>query len=180
MSMLRCNPSVPVSIGKRRFNPCGKLYIVGRGLRSNPFFEKGRLSARIIVGFNVGDTPTYDLDDLMAITLETMRELKQPEGASFLAQKGRFGGPPGGPPVSEEGGQVIIIDFNDRSTSQFTNDITTLADVVRQKMGQYSVLVEIQDYGIPIISGEIRDREGTEEIVDIDEMLARRRLRRGR
>ena len=174
MNALMCNTSSIVACGGRAFRPNGKLYRVGPDIMTNPFFEGGKLSARLIFGFNVGDTPTYDLNDLMRITLLTLRQLGQPEGATFLAQKGQFAGGPGTVPTTEEGGQVIIIDFAERSKEKFSKDMAELADIVRQKMSQYSCLIELQQSGLPYVSGEVRDAQKNEEVLDIETILKRK------
>jgi hypothetical protein len=129
------------------FKPKGKLHEVGE-MRQNPaaWRSKDTLSARLFVGFNVDDKPTYSLDDLIELVGE-YREHQKKAGASFLAQTGIYQHK-NGPIVEEEGAQVIIIDVWDTPEDAFADEMIDLAETIAEDMQQEEVVVEIQKNGI--------------------------------
>lgn len=142
----RTNPG-PFRYRNGSFRPRGRLREVGK-MRHNPaaWSSKDTLSARLFVGFNVDDKPTYSLQDLIELVGD-FREHQNKAGASFLAQTGIYQHK-NGPVVEEEGAQVIIIDVWDTPEKAFVDEMIALAEAVAQDMDQEEVVVEIQRNGV--------------------------------
>jgi hypothetical protein len=135
----------------RRFRPTGEVYLARSGRlasaeerRDNPV-EKitgSGLSARLFVGLSVGDAPTWTLENVVD-AVWTFRA----GGASFLIQKGIYQDAEGAR-VSEESVQVVILDFDSQTEEAFTQSMMKLAEHLREKFRQDSVVVEIQRKGV--------------------------------
>jgi hypothetical protein len=117
--------------------------------RRNPeaWDTKTTLAARIFVGFNVGDTPTYKLDDLVKVTSKIRLEQGKPN-ASFLAQKGIYQHKDGTGIVTEDSGQIIIIDVWSTPKKAFRAEMIELAETIARRMHQEEVVVELQKNGV--------------------------------
>ena len=147
-----CDATKPVSCAKGLFRPNPNTPIRQHGTRviENPLkVEEGDVySARLIVGFNVGDTPTWNIDDLIKFTTESLAETGHWQGSSYLSQKGIWQSTP-----AEDGGQIIIIDMEHRSEKKFIDDMVELGDTLRHKMKQYSIVLEVQKNGLVVHKG---------------------------
>ncbi len=130
------------------FRPNGRIEY--HGVRRNPetWSSSDTLAGRIIVGFNVGPTPTYTVDDLIPIVDEVRtRQVGNPP-SSFIAQKGIYQHHDGKTVVHEDGAQVIIIDLSGGTEEEFQAQMIELAEIIAQRLQQETVIVEIQKNGI--------------------------------
>jgi hypothetical protein len=131
-----------------RFKPSGPMIHVGRREAEEDAVDFGvGFAARIFVGLNVGDTPTYTIEQVVQATKELRRAQGALPDASFIAQKGLYTDP-GGRLVEENSAQIIIIDVQGLPQEQFTAQIVDLAEGLRDRFKQDSVIVEIQEAGI--------------------------------
>jgi hypothetical protein len=119
-------------------------------MRMNPreLLSTDTYAARLVVGFKVGHTPTYNIDDLVEIVTEFRKAQGKPD-ASFISQKGVYQHRSSGEIVVEDSGQVIIIiDVWRTPLDEFVDEMTTLAEHVAETMQQESVILEIQRNGV--------------------------------
>ncbi len=138
------------------FKPSGKRTYRGRGARktftaNRVAFESEPLdAARLFVGFNVGQKPTYRMNDLMAIVQAVREDQVGAADASFVSQRGFYTheeGPHKGELVREDGGQVAVINTAGSSRADFQRQMTDLATVIAQEMQQELVILELQRDG---------------------------------
>jgi hypothetical protein len=141
----------------RRFRPVGNTYEVDEsgqlspvGPKNNPIerIGGGGLSARVFVGLSVGDKPTYSIEDVVRATIDVRNRQGVSPDASFLIQRGVYTHSGSGQVVTENSVQIILLDFEGRSKANFTEDVTGLAERLRAKLHQESVIVEIQERGV--------------------------------
>jgi hypothetical protein len=141
----------------KRFRPVGRTYIIDSDGSLRPQSPKenpverlggGGLAARLFVGLSVRDTPTYSIDDVVRATVEVRKQQGASPDASFLVQRGVYTHGDSGQVVTENSVQIIILDFEGRSRAAFTEDVVGLAERLRQKLQQESVIVEIQERGV--------------------------------
>lgn len=142
----------------RRFRPKGEMFVClpdGRTLgnkerKENPIdrISGGGYSARIFIGLNVGDKATHTIDDVVKATIAIRQSQKALPDASFLAQRGVYTEDRSGQIVVEESVQVIIIDMAGLDKEAFTKQMETLAEKLRAKFEQESVILEIQHRGV--------------------------------
>jgi hypothetical protein len=140
----------------KTFRPVGQTYeaVDGQlrpiGPRNNPIerIGGGGLSARLFVGLSVGDKPTYSIDDVVRATIEVRKSQGLGADASFLIQRGVYTHSGSGQVVTENSVQIIILDFEGRSKAAFTQDVTQLAEDLRARLRQESVIVEVQERGV--------------------------------
>jgi len=149
----------------KRFRPHGPTYIIDNkgGLhkggeavlapRKNPIVERvggtgegTGFSARIFIGLNVGDTPTYTIDDIVKSVVAIRDRQGALPDASFLAQRGVY--TQAGKTVQENSVQIIILDLVGMTKTVFTAQVMELAKEMREDFKQESVIVEIQERGI--------------------------------
>lgn len=136
------------------FTPNGKPQFIGdeRAIRVNPAAEDygAGLSARLFVGFNVGELEgVYQIKDLIPIVEEVRtRQTGRPD-ASFAAQTGiyKHDAPKIGA-VIENGAQVIIIDTEETPIARWKDHLLELAESLAERLQQESVLVELSEGGI--------------------------------
>jgi|SRR5579883_254233 len=119
-----------------------------RGARDVERIGPGGLSARVFVGLNVGETPTYTIDDVVKATVQIRKQQGAMPDASFLAQRGVYTQSKDGKVITESSVQIIIIDFEGRSKESFAKDVNALASGLREHFHQESVIVEVQERGI--------------------------------
>jgi hypothetical protein len=142
-----------------RFRPQGEILIVnaeGVGVAStartqtNPLerIGSGGYASRIFVGLSVGDTPKYTIDDVVAETWRVRKEQERAADASFLAQRGLYDDLKTGDTVFETSVQIVIIDMIGQQKEAFVKEMTALAEDLRKKFEQQSVILEIQHRGI--------------------------------
>lgn len=131
------------------FRPQGRLVRHGPDLRSNPagWSSKRTLSARIIVGFSVGQVPTYNVDDLIRLVERVREQQGGNPSATFITQKGIYQHRDGTGVVHEDGAQVFIINLADLPDEDFEQQMVTLAETIAREMHQEEVIVEIQENG---------------------------------
>lgn len=140
------NPGAPHRGGS--FRPRGRL--LARGLVENPpAWESARtVTGRLIVGFNVGEVPTYSLDHLIAIVERVRRQQVGTPDSTFIAQKGIYTHRDGQTVAHEDGAQVFIINLSGATDEEFQAELVQLAEIVAREMQQETVIVEIQVNGI--------------------------------
>lgn len=137
--------------GVVRFRPDGAIYEegrVGENLRDNPARRrKGAqlLSARMFVGFNVGSTATWTIDDVIEVVKKVYKG-----GASFIAQQGIYA-PVGGRREPPEGSAQVLI-FNDAGVTRqsFTRRMIAVAERLAAELKQKEIYVDIQDSGVVV------------------------------
>lgn len=137
------------------FRPTGELLFVGdrdslNFALTNPpkWDDKPLTSARIIVGFNVGDKPTHTLDDLVKIVLRVREAQGADPGATFLSQKGVYKHETTKDVVVEDGAQVFILNFERIKWKKFRDQIVELAETIAAELKQEAVIVEFQKNGV--------------------------------
>lgn len=108
---------------------------------------EGGLTARLFVGLNVGDVPTYTIDNVVAETRDFRLSRKQSPDSSFIAQKGLYTDRTGHL-VDENSVQIIIFADPSLQMAAFREQMEALAKHLRRKFDQNSVIVELQDRGI--------------------------------
>jgi hypothetical protein len=127
------------------FRPTGRLQRVG--VQASAFEalhrKKGKqLSARILIGLNVGTKTVYTVKDVVEATMKM-----RPKGASFLAQRGVYFDAKGRR-IDEPSVQIIILDFDKMTKQAFVDDMASLAEKLRKKFKQDEVVLEIQKSGV--------------------------------
>lgn len=130
------------------FRPHGQLHHSGGGSK-NPteWTSKKVLSARLIVGFSVGQVPTYEMADLIRIVERVRRSQVGDPSATFVAQEGIYQHISDGSVVHEKGAQVLLINTAE-TKKKFTKQMVELAETIAREMHQELVIVEIQKNGI--------------------------------
>jgi|SRR5208337_2034144 len=141
-----------------RFRPRGPTYLYeaqrpkrGRTAREDRIEDWGvGLAARIFVGLNVGDKPTYTVQQVMDATRDIRRQQAALPDATFLAQRGLYTEPQdkGGRLIEEDSVQIIIFDSEGSTLDVFADKIIQLARGLRERFNQDSVIVELQEAGI--------------------------------
>jgi hypothetical protein len=139
------------------FAPEGPLLAVGDYRRldarpgRNPVADRlaGGLAARLFVGFNVGGTPTWTMDDLLPIIEQVRVRQTGDPNATFLFTRGLWRSERSGRIEREEGAQVVVLDERSRSESDFEAEMVELAEEVARRFRQEYVYVEMQKAGIP-------------------------------
>ncbi len=157
MPRVPCNPGLAHWGGPQpgSFRPQGRVSHHSRGtpLSAISWTSTSTLAGRIFVGFSVGGTPRYTLDDLIAIVRE-FREVQAPgdPSATFLAQRGIYKYKSTGQIVEEDGGQAIIIDTQDTEENTFKSQMVDIAEAIVVRMKQELVIVEIQRNGLAVMA----------------------------
>ena len=132
------------------FHPVGRLKRQGAH-KNPPSWETDVVyAARLFVGFNVDEHPTYTLDDLVKLVKKVRDAQVGIPDASFIAQRGLYRHTSGrlkGVVVEEDGGQVIIINMAS-TPKRFAKEMMNLADIICATFKQESVILEIQKNGI--------------------------------
>lgn len=106
-------------------------------------------AARLFVGFNVGETPTYRMDDLIQIVRRVRKEQGSPEDSSYVYQRGVYTHEGEGGTVTEDGAQVVLLNLDPgTSKEEFERQVIELANVLVEEMQQETVIVELQQGGI--------------------------------
>jgi hypothetical protein len=135
------------------FRPHGPFVIIGDRASRNPegWFSKKTLSARIIVGFNIGKNPYWSMEDVIEMVKQVRIEQEHSPNASFIAQKGlyRHKDPKEGD-IEEDGAQIMIIDEDGLNQVDFKDEMVHLAEIVATAFLQDSVILEIQQNGLTL------------------------------
>lgn len=135
--------------GGGSFRPYGDLYFVGALRNPRIWQSPGGLAARIIVGFNVGDKPKWELKDVIPIVKRVRKEQGYPPNSTFVLQEGLYQHrEPEKGVVQEKGTQVIIIDEWGTPPEQFDREMVELAETLARELQQKEVILEIQERGI--------------------------------
>jgi hypothetical protein len=156
MSAYPCNPGTLHWSGPESgwFRPQGGLKVVDEkgvlgSLRGAKWTSTDTLAARIIVGFNVGDKPTWTVDDLIPLVRAVRIKQTGDPSASFIAQKGIYQHrDPAKGTVQENGAQVLIIDTVGLPEAQFEDQMIQLAEKITRQFQQETVILEIQRNGV--------------------------------
>lgn len=147
---------------RRRFRPEGHLYVIrDDGARVGPQerasghakedvtrYGSGSLSARLFVGLNVGDKPTFTVDDVVAAVLEERRKQGASPDASFLAQRGVYTSQQDGSTVVENSVQIVILHLSDAPREMFIEEMKKLGEALRTRLQQETIILEIQERGV--------------------------------
>jgi hypothetical protein len=135
----------------RTFSPDGPTFVVTQGVltKLNPIARLGQggLSARIFVGLKVGTRVKWKVADVVKIVWEVREKQKQSPDASILAQSGIYKDHKGRR-IVEPSVQIIIMDFAGSSKETFLKEMEALAESLREKLQQETVILEIQNRGI--------------------------------
>lgn len=111
-------------------------------------FKSDALTARITVGFAIDADAFWTLDDLVKFYTRLRKAQGHGLDASFLAQRGIYTHQDGRHVVDEPGAQIVIIYTKGDLTPQaFAEEMYALADGIRHRMHQESVLLECQQGG---------------------------------
>jgi hypothetical protein len=134
--MLVCTPDGQVlGTESRRRNPIEKL-------------GEGGLSARLFVGLSVGQAHRFTIRQVVDTTIEIRKKQEQLPDATFLAQKGVYTESKGGRIIEEDSVQIIIIDVMGTPEPKFTEYMEQLAEELRKRFKQESVILEVQKRGV--------------------------------
>jgi hypothetical protein len=133
----------------RRFRPKGKLRMHHEGMMPNPTSRLGGggYSARLFVGLAVGQKTTYTEDDIVDLVWRTRKKQKRSADASILSQKGIYEDR-SGQRVVEPSVQIIILDFSGQPKKAFVKEMVGLGEVLRKRLKQETVILEIQRRGV--------------------------------
>ena len=141
--------------GTRRFRPTGEVRMLAPDGRpqNNPVerLGSGGYSARIFVGLKVGQETKWTIDDVISVTYDELKRQAKGgpvEGASVLAQHGIYEDFVTKERVVEPSVQVIVIDLSGKDKDAFTRDMEALAEALRKKLEQQTVILEIQKRGV--------------------------------
>lgn len=105
---------------------------------------------RLIVGFSVGQVPTYSGEDLIAIVERVRTAQSGDPSASFVAQRGIYQSRKTGEVVVEDGAQVFIINTHGLALEAFIDQMVELAETVARELQQEEVILEIQRNGLSL------------------------------
>jgi hypothetical protein len=145
-------------VGKRirRFKPRGRMHNHSETSKRKDAVDNpverlggGGYSARLFVGLNVGQTQKYDEDDVVDIVWKTRKKQGALADASILTQKGIYEDR-AGDLVTEPSVQVIIIDLSGAGKKEFVGEMQQLAETLRRRMKQETVILEIQRKGTTV------------------------------
>ena len=146
-----CGEATYVLANKTRktFRPKGRLRTYEKGARPNPTtrISGGGLSARLFVGLKVGQRTAYKVDDVIAVVRRVRKRQGKGADASILAQKGIYEDR-SGELVIEPSAQVVIIDLAGEKKAVFVTDMKELAEELRRKLKQETIILEIQKSGV--------------------------------
>jgi hypothetical protein len=104
-------------------------------------------AARIFVGFNVGQAPTWSLGKVMELVKRIRTEQGMPADATFVFQRGFYTHSDGKGLVEEDGAQIIILNTFETPKKKFEQQMRQLADKIAYAMKQEEVIVEFQEGG---------------------------------
>ena len=130
------------------FRPNGRRHI--NGYRPNPRTWSGGQdvwSARLFVGFNVGEDTVWSMRDLIDLVRRVREEQTGDPSSTFVSQRGIYKHADSGLVVEEPGGQVIII-APGTPPDEFAEQMMHLAEVIAGEMDQAEVVVELQKRGV--------------------------------
>jgi hypothetical protein len=105
-------------------------------------------TARLFVGLNVGDAPTYSIEDVVRLVRQIRTRQGAPPDASFLAQRGLFTGA-GGRVIEEDSVQVVIFNFG-QDEQLFEREMEDLAQELTERLRQQGDLRRAPEGGHPV------------------------------
>lgn len=133
------------------FRPNGPLIRVDpKGVVPNPptwTSEDPMQAARLFVGFNVGNKPTYKLEQLVSLVRSVRKKQEAKPDSTFLAQQGIYTGKDG-TSVHEDGAQVIILNTDGIPATDFRGQMIELAETIAERFRQEEVILEMQRGGM--------------------------------
>ncbi len=136
--------------GQVRFVPKGPVIEVGSTdrLNYNPVTRSPAvpLTARLFVGLNVGQTPTWSVEDVIRVTQRARLEQKTAPDASFVLQRGLYTDKA----ENEDSVQVVVFNFGDPE-DVFEQQMIALAEALIRELQQEKVYVELQRAGVPYV-----------------------------
>jgi len=147
--------------GGGSFRPNGKIRFHGnwknRDSKENPeeWWDAGGLSARFFLGFNVGDKPTYSVDDAIPVVRDELERLLGNPSSSFITQKGIYKSKITGNVVEEDGVQIVVFDETGHSNSEWKTKMAELAKTLVREFQQEAVFVQLQKNGQQISTGMV-------------------------
>ncbi len=106
------------------------------------------LSARLFVGFSVGQKATYKVDDLIKVVTRIRKRQGRALDSSFLVQRGIYTSKLDGKTVTEDGAQVVMLNLDGLKQGEFEEDMVVLGEGIAKAMKQEEVIVELQRGGI--------------------------------
>lgn len=136
-----------------RFNPSGPIRWSGPIPNALDHWTPELWSARVLLGFNVGDEPVWEMPDVT----EWVKERRSRQGvdpdASFIYQKGIWThgeGPNKGKSVTENSTQIVFLDLDEaeKDPEVFKNNILDLAQDMVRHFRQEKVFVDFQYNGL--------------------------------
>ena len=131
------------------FRPTGRLEQHGPLHNPNLWEADETIAARLIVGFSVGDVPTWTMDDLIPLVQRIRERQAGDPSASFVAQKGIYKHRDASKGVvHEDGAQIFIVNTSGASLAAFRKEMVELAEEICVALQQEAVIVEIQVNGV--------------------------------
>ena len=159
------NYSLPVDLRKHswaspdgrmtgRFNPQGKIgFAYPQAIRKNPHYwasNDDMWSARVFVGFNVGNESKWTMEDLVGFVKPIReRQVGKPD-MSIVYQKGIYTSERDGKSVVENSAQIVILNLPDFKTEhkEFEAQMIEMADILIDQMEQETIFINMQLNGI--------------------------------
>jgi hypothetical protein len=138
-----------------RFEPQGKAHDFGRNPAHFTVYGVPKNTARMFVGFNVGQKATWNVDDLARVFRTFRSKQKNDDGkpipidSSFVIQKGYYT-QDNGELVYENSAQLIILSIFGESEHRFAENMIDLAGHISRELQQETVILEVQQKGVPI------------------------------
>jgi hypothetical protein len=132
------------------FRPTGTRH-VGQDLLENPTtWESGKTiySARIFVGFKVGNKTRWSVKDLIRVMKAIRKRQGRRPDSSFIAQEGLYTSSRTGETIDEKGAQVMIINMVKLSLKEFTDEMIELAEEIARQLKQEEVVLQVQKNGM--------------------------------
>lgn len=136
------------------FMPEGRHKLHGRNPTDVLWDGKPANSARMFIGFNVGQTPKWNVDYLAQLVRRVRSEQTNDEGkkippdASFVIQKGMYTNK-GQPTVYENSVQLIVLSLFGESDKKFKDNMLEMAGIIARELEQREVILELQTEGVP-------------------------------
>lgn len=137
------------------WTPSGEVHEIGE--QTNPYESWGdAIAARLFVGLNVKDVPTYDIDEVVGIVKAWREEKGKDPSGSFIAQKGIFKSKISGKTTTENSVQVVIFPENNETIEDLKADMIAMGEHICRRLQQELVILEIQKNGVTHSVGGIK------------------------
>jgi hypothetical protein len=127
------------------FNPQRGWGGLRREAREAPQKLTPQFSARLFVGFNVGGSPVWTVDDVKSQAFFLRQEMGADPDLSIWAGEGIFQGKH--KLVSEESAQIVILDFG-KDWNKFVDPMIPFAGMLARRLLQESVALQLNDHGV--------------------------------